>query len=215
MNAFKRISIALNAQISSMIDQIEDHEALANAALADIRDSLLRTKFQVKRIQNEQRAFEQRLEELGREEQDWKKRALASRDQEQDKERALECVRRLAKAQEEAKTVASQLTEHRKIEAQLSEDVRKIEMKFEELKRKKNTLAARESRSEALKKVAHYQACGEDMSVLDRWENKILKSEVESGGFEEAPDEFAKQFTDEEEKRKLEALLDGLATDEA
>lgn len=168
MNAFKRISIALTAQINGLIDQIEDQEAVANAALADIRDSLMKTRFQVKRIQHEQKAFEARITQLRDEEAKWKDRALRTKDENHD--RALECVRRLKKTREEIASTEQQLDAHQKLELQLGEDVAKIEARFEELKRKRSLLIARESRAEAMRKVSEVQNNENLGGIFDRWE---------------------------------------------
>lgn len=207
MKAFKRISVAINAQINGIIDQIEDQEAAADAAIAEIRESLIQTKYHAKRIQNEQGALEKTLGELVRDEAQWKQRALRARDQEQNHERALECVRRLAQTQKEIQSINAQLIDYRKLEDQLTKDLREIEGKLGELRQRRNSLSARDSRAQTLKKVSEHQNCRVDASVFERWEQRVLRSEVESEMCAEESDSFADAFVHEEERQELESLL--------
>lgn len=205
MNTFKRISATLTAQINAMIDQVEDHEAVANVALSDIRDSLTRTKYQVRRIQNEQRGFEQRLAELKVEEAKWQDRARSSASDNRD--RAIECVRRLKKAQSEIATIEQQLNAHVGIERDLAEDIRKIETKFQELKLKRSILAARESRADALGSVAKHHGATDVGGVFDRWEQRIMRGEAISGSLSEPADRLNEEFEIREDEKDLELIL--------
>ncbi|MGZ5278781.1 MAG: PspA/IM30 family protein [Pseudobdellovibrionaceae bacterium] len=208
MNTLKRISASISAQINSMVDQIENHEAVANMALHDIREALMQAKFQIRRVQNEQASFEQRLKEMRKEEERWTERALHS--QNENHERAIECVRRLKKTRDEIATLGQQLTEHGNLERQLTEDVRRIENKFEDLKRKRNLLVARESRSQALSAVADHENSIQLGSVFERWEKKVLRNEVEGESILEPADSFASEYNTQEERLGLEALLEEL-----
>ncbi len=215
MNTIRRLSATISAQINGIIDQLENHEAVANIALNDVRESMMNAKFQVRRIQDEQRVFEHKLQALRKEESIWKERAL--RCEKDDRERALECVRRLTKAREEISALSQQLSDHRELERQMSVDVKKIETKFEELKRKKSLLTARESRASAMQTLNAQKNSIDPGGVFDRWEQQILRSEVEGDLSEslsaERADAFTTEFSNEEERRALEETLESLLRD--
>ncbi len=208
MKALKRLTMTLSAQINSMVDQLENHEAVANMALEEIRESMMQARFQIRRVQNEQRVYEQRVSELAQEEMRWRERALGAQSESHDK--ALECVRRLKKTTDEITSLKQQILHHGTLEDQLTTDVKRIESQFEELKRKRNLLAARQSRSQALAAVAEHGNAEDVGHIFDRWERKVLRTEVASEDLGVEADSFSQEFTRAEEKRELEALLQSL-----
>jgi len=208
MNTLKRISTSITAQINTIIDQIENHEAVANVALNDIHEALMNAKIQIKRVQTERHKFQQQLDELKRDEQKWQERALQLR--ESDHERALECVRRLNRNREESASLLKQLEEHTALERQLERDVRQIESKFEDLKHKRSTLVARQSRAQALKAVTSHNDAADATGVFDRWEQKIMRYDASAELLAEPTDSFASEFENEEKKAELEEILKSL-----
>lgn len=209
MKVFRRISATVNAQINTLIDEIENHEAVADVALGDIREALLRAKYQIHRVQNEQRAFNEKLKELHANEARWSDRALRAKDG--DREQALECVRRLKQTREDIATVNGQLTGHEELERKLAEDVRAIEKKFEELKRKRSELAARQSRAQALTAVSRHQDATEIGGVFDRWEQKVMRGEAHGEVPCEPRDTLNDKFAEQEEREELEKMLTNLS----
>ena len=206
MNALKRLCISVNASINTLIDQVENHEAVADAALADIHDALANARFQLRRIQGEQKRLQDRIGQCRDEEILWRDRAV--RIETRDRECAIECVRRMKKVQQEISSLSSQAAEHGTLEKQLGADVKNIEARFEELKRRRSALAARESRAEAFQSVRRQQSGGQIDGAFERWERAVLRSE---SSFESEPvDNLADQLSSEEEKHELEALLNEL-----
>jgi phage shock protein A len=208
MKALKRLTMTLSAQINSMVDQLENHEAVANMALEEIRETMMQARFQIRRVQNEQRVYEQRLTEMEQEEKRWRERALRAQSESHDK--ALECVRRLKKTTDEITALKQQILHHGTLEEQLTVDVKRIESKFEELKRKRNLLAARQSRSEALAAVTEHGGSEDVGHIFERWEQKVLRGEVASEDSAVEADAFSQEFVRAEEKLELEALLQNL-----
>jgi phage shock protein A len=210
MKMFRRISATINAQINTLIDEIENHEAVADLALADIREALLRAKYQIHRVQSEQRSLGEKLKDLRSAEKRWSERAL--RIKESDRDQALECVRRIKQAREDIDATELQLAGHEELERKLAEDVRAIEKKFEELKRKRSELAARESRAQALTAVSRHQEATDVGGVFDRWELEVMRGEAEGEFPSEGPrDSFEEKFKSEEERAELETLLNELS----
>ncbi len=211
MKTFKRISATFSAQINSIIDQIEDHEAVSNAVIGEIQDALLRAKFQVRRIQNEQMLFENRKQELVKDEAKWKTRALDI--QVAEPEKALECVRRLQRCRTEIKTLNDHICQHSSLQSQLVQDVNRLELQFEKIKSKRSTLAARESRAAAQQKISECTNESQTLSVFDRWEEKILKQEVAGDHVFATEDSLSLEFEKEEERIELQKILSDLISE--
>lgn len=211
MNALKRISLSLTAHMNTLIDQIENHEAVAESVLEDIRSSLLSLKYQIKRIQNESAGFEKRFRQLQEQKAVWGDRAR--RLPESDHDRAVECVRRMKAAQAEAESVAQQRQAHEVLEKELTEQARKIEARFNELRAKQSSLAGRQSRAEAAEKIAHVDAGRSLDTVFDRWEKHILRDEASAELNIEPTDALAREFDEAEELTELEMLLTEIKSD--
>ncbi len=208
MNSIKRLCITMNAHINTMIDQVENHEAVAEAALTEIREALSNTKYQLVRLQNEQKEMLNRHLNLQSVEIKWRERAIqAGAD---NHERAIECMRRLKNIQVELASLANVLTDHRKLEQALVNDVRGIEDKFEELKRRRNSLAARESRAEALQSINRHESQLSLGGAFERWERTIMRSEVDFESKSEPIDALGLEFIKKEEQSELESMLNEL-----
>ncbi len=212
MNSIKRLCITMNAHINSMIDQVENHEAVAEAALADIREALGNAKYQLGRLQNEQKQMESREQALRALEIKWKDRAVqaSTLTGTQNHERAIECVRRLKNTQSELTALGNAITEHRNLEKVLVHDVHGIEEKFNDLKRRRSMLAARESRAEVLQSISKHESQISAGSAFERWERSILRSEVNSEKAFEPQDHLNSEFNKEEEQIELEVMLSEL-----
>lgn len=212
MNSIKRICISMNAHINSMIDQVENHEAVAEAALSEIRESMANAQYQLVRLQNEQKQMEARELALKALELKWKERAIQAGTG--NHERAIECVRRLKGTQAEISSLAGALIEHRNLEKILVNDVRGIEEKFTELKRRRSLLAARESRAEALQSINKHENKIAVGGAFERWERSIMRAEIDTGKLAEPVDHLSLELSIEEEKLELESLLSELLTSE-
>jgi len=205
MNALKRISLSLTAHMNTLIDQIENHEAVAESVLEDIRNSLLSLKYQIKRIQSEGAGFEKRIGHLLEQKAIWEDRAR--RLPEADQDRAIECVRRMKAASDEANKLADQRAAHEELEKQLTEQARKIEGRFNELKSKQSAFAGRQSRAEAVEKLNRFETCGLQDTVFSRWEKQILRTEAATEVCSESTDSLAREFNQAEERVELEEML--------
>ena len=212
MNPFRRLKATITAQFGDFLDQIENHEAVADALIREVERSAAKARVQLRRVKDDGERLGRRVRELGEARAQWTDRALRIGDT--DRPRALECVRRIERADGDRRAAEEQLGEQRKLEAQLTRDLASIEENLAQLRRKRNALASRQSRAEALRVLQ-----GDDLGILTeidgifaRWETKVTEYEVSGGagdGGGEA-DDLATGFLREEEKVRLEATLDRL-----
>jgi phage shock protein A len=195
--------------MDGMVSRIENHEALAASAIRDVRQAAARATVQLRRV----RADGTRLREEAAARREailtWKERA--ARSAEEDREKAIECLRRSRRAEREARELERRLVEHERIEQQLARDVAAVEDRLARLEEQRNVLATRQSRAEALGTVREAQApCGVEVDeVFGRWETRVAEREFE-GGCLARGDDLETGFREAEEGEELAAELDAL-----
>lgn len=212
MKAMKRITTSLFANFDWAVTQIENHEALVNAALREIQHAGAKARVQINRVRQDGERMRRRLTEQRQAAQVWEERAL--RCAQSDEARALECLKRCKQAQLEAQELELQITNHARIEEDLARDLEAIERRIEDLKRKRNTLRTRESTAEALSTMQSQDAglIAELDDVFDRWEIKVAsydQCEVVAGNGARS---LEREFETEEETAALRAELANLQT---
>lgn len=211
MNPFRTLRATLSAQFADFIEQIENHEAVADGLIREVERSAAKAKVQLGRVRGDGERLARRMAELEAAKQQWTARAL--RCGEADRPRALECMSRLERADTDAKACEQQLTEQRKLAGQLGRDLASIEENLAALRRKRNALASREARAETLR-ILHEGDLGvlsEIDGLFARWETKVTQYELGSSGDALAvDDELASTFSKEEERARLETSLDRL-----
>jgi phage shock protein A len=208
MNGLKRIFISLAAQTTRIMDDFENHEAVAEAALREFAGLLAKVDAQARASTAELESLDRRVEQLKVDILTWSRRAVA--EQAHDRTRALECVRRLqAKQRDLAETEQQRLS--------VSATLREIEHRRDELRtqltqlqQRHRQLVARQSHTDAqtLAGESDYTStCPQD--VFARWETRLATAEALQTPAH-APDVFAAQFTAAEEDQALQASLDEL-----
>jgi phage shock protein A len=207
MNILKQWSKVVSSQFTTIVNQIENHEALVESALHDMRDAARRARAQLSKVKQDGEAMDAQLQLLKERKQRWEERAVECGAS--DREKALECVRRRRQLAEEESHLEKQLAQHKKLQTQLSIDLQKIDTRIAELKRKKNVLSARQSRSQAFQIGAldHSQGLTEIQDIFERWERRI--SEYDDYTAVDI-DELEQSFVEKEEHAELEKELSSL-----
>ncbi len=206
---FKQISTNITASFNSFCDRIENHEAVAQSLLEDAQNARARFKVRLQRVQRDTESLRQRIRKRESDVGQWKERALSVHAEDQLK--ALECLKRSKRAEAELGPARAELAAQEKTENDLHEGVRQIEIRIEELRRRKHTLSAREIRAHALREQAATSGSfGDDIeSLFERWEIKVSEAEFSA----DSPSDFdplETEFLRGEEVADLTAELDAL-----
>lgn len=209
MKTIKRITTSLFANFDWAVTQIENHEALVNAALREIQHAGAKARVQLGRVRQDGDRMKRKLTELSEADALWTERAL--RCGATDEAKALECLRRKKKANSERLELEAQIAGHARLEENLANDLEAIEKRIEELKRKRNTLRTRESTAEALSAMQSQDAglIAELDDVLDRWEIKVSTYESSDVG-NTCAKALETELENEEEEAALRAELSAL-----
>ena len=200
MRVFHRFTHTVSASIDSLLDQIENQEAVVSASIRDVEHGAARVRVHRKRCERRIAELEQRIETLSRESQLWKQRSSRFRD---DRQKALECVRRHLAADRAQSAHARELEQQRALLEKISADEQAIESKLCELRTRCAALSSREARSAA---QAGAERAGDLDAVFDRWEARIEGAEA---FVDRAPssDAFARSLSREEEQARVESEL--------
>ncbi len=203
MNVFTRVTTRVASSFDWVMNQIENHDALVHAAIREIQESGVKARIQLGRVQTDGRKMEDRIRTLDEQIRLWTERA--KRIAAQDEKAALECVKRRRDAEREKKYLLEQLVQHRAFVEQLGKELRELESKLDELKRKRNAFSAKQHRAEAVRagQLSEYGMVSEIDDIFERWEIKLGEYDVHI-----APkDDLADRFESEEETEILRAEL--------
>lgn len=210
MKALRRWTSSIAASFDYVVTQIENHDALITRAMKEMQSAVARAKVQLKRVSADGQGLRKRIAELEAEEQSWRDRAEKFAND--NKVKALECLRREKRVKIQLKELEEQAIRHRALENQLKTDLSKAEDRLTRLVQQRNLLRTRESRAQALKIVTDEDSTlvSEIDEIFDRWETKVTEYEFEGGCCALNRDEFEEELLSEEEKIELTKELESL-----
>lgn len=209
MNSVKKLLISLKTQVSHVVDDFENHEALTAVAIEEIEKIGRKTRIQLNRVRNRIRALEKNIEEQKKDVDKWSKRAVSL--ESSDRERALNCMKRLKGTEKQIEILSRQHEEAVGQEKKIAADLARISEQLGELKTRRETLIARQNVAQATGTVSRSTAnpAGDVNSVFERWENQVIGSEFEFPADNPA-DTFEEEFEKQEHDAELKAALDDL-----
>lgn len=212
----KNLVTSFTATFDQFAKRVENHEAVAENVLADVRKAAARLRVQAGRIQadidrrrNTQKTALQSAEQ-------WRKRALSQ--PEAGKEQAIECLRRAEQAQHAADSTDQQIARCEGLLAEVQSAQRDVEARLVDLKLRKSALASRDARVDALSVSYDPILCEEVDAVFERWEHAVIEKEYLDGSscaISDSPgarmdDRFERDFERAETDAALEATLAAL-----
>jgi len=214
MSRFKQWSTVFLSRVDSVVSRLENHEALVDSAINEVRHSLAKAKVQLGRVRHDRQSLRQRHEQALNAVHSWTERATSIAAE--DEQRALECLRRKHGSAREATGLESRLAEQVQVEERLVADIAAVEERLIRLLHQRNLLRTRESTAAAKGAMASATSpFGEDVGeVLERWEMQVVEAELGNGyaGTDSSlgtatSDGFGDSFAAEEEQRALREEL--------
>lgn len=200
-----RVFHSFKHTITTFLDQIENQEAVVLASIRELEQGASRVRVHRKRCERRIEQLEQRIAALDLEASNWRERVVRVRD---DRERALECVRR-HRAAERARTAhAAELEQQRALREKIVRDEDAVDTKLTELRARCATLSSREVRAAA----ASALGTSDIDAVFDRWEAKLDGIEPSDEGT--SSDGFARSFSKEEDDAATLAELERILGEE-
>ena len=207
MGIFDRLSSLLRSNINDLISRAEDPEKMLTQILVDMRGQLVKAKQQVaSSIADEKRLRDQTDSEF-KQAQDWEQKAMLAIQSGRDdlaKQALVRHGEHLSHAQQLETTWESHKLETDKLKGQL----RDLNDKIEEAKRKKNLLVARQRRAQAQQRIAETMSSLSEKSAFEafaRMEERIETNERQL----KASAEIEEEFTGDTLQRDFKALEKG------
>jgi phage shock protein A len=214
MSRFKQWSTVFLSRVDSVVSRLENHEALVDSAIDEVRHSLAKAKVQLGRVRHDRETLQRRHHQALAAVHSWTERATSIAAE--DEQRALECLRRKHGSAREAAGLESRLAEQVQVEERLVADIAAVEERLTRLLHQRNLLRTRESTAAAKGAMASATSpFGEDVGeVLERWEMQVVEAELgnsyigpDTSSGAAVADSFGDSFAAEEEQRALREEL--------
>jgi phage shock protein A len=207
MGLFDRISQLLKSNINDLISKAEDPEKMLTQILDDLRGQLVKAKQQVAvAIADEKRLRDQADAEF-KQSEDWERRAMLAVQEGRDdlaKQALVRHGEHLQHGQQLEQTWEAHKADSEKLKGQL----REMNDKIEEAKRKKNLLVARQRRAQAQQRIQETMSSLSEKSAFEafsRMEERIETNERQI----KAAAEIDEEFTGDTLQRDFKALEKG------
>lgn len=213
MNVLRRITATLSGSVESAVNHLENHDALVEASLRQTRALAAETRVRLARVRQDGLRLGARITELQDSEVSWSNRALslAGSEDEEQREKALECIRRRNHVRQQKLALNKSLDSHNQQEKTLQQTLASIETRLSDIENNRNMLRTRASAAEA-QRVANKLDSSPGLAVddvLERWEMRILQAEYGNPATGES-DAFAAEFENQEDRESLQLQLDEL-----
>jgi len=204
VNILDRIAQVLRANINDLLDNAEDPEVMLNQILRDMEDSLDKGKSQVAEQIAQEKMMQADLDAAQKNVTEWGKKAELALAKEKE-DLAREALRRQADYEEQVEVYEKQLAAQQQAVKKLKADLAALESKYQDARRKKDTLIARAKRVSAQQQIASASAklsAVDYSSDLARMERRIQEKEARAAARQEldkssSDDDFDKLGADD------------------
>ncbi|HEY0971293.1 MAG TPA: PspA/IM30 family protein [Gemmatimonadales bacterium] len=193
MGIFDRLSSLVKSNINDLITSAENPEKMLNQIIVDMREQLAKAKQQVaSAIADEKRLRDQADAEI-RQANDWEQKAVLALQQGRE-DLAKQALVRHTEHLQHGQQLEMTWEAHRQETEKLKGQLRDLNDKIEEAKRKKNLLLARQRRAEAQKRIASTMSSLSEKSAFEafaRMEERIEQNERQIKASAEIDEEFS------------------------
>ena len=213
MSYLKRITVSLGSQIENLVSQVEDHEAVVDAAISDAQKSLAAAKLRLTRVIRDEEQLQEQISSLKQSQLKWRNRAKQVA--QNDEVTALECLRRSKEAGVRVENLQHVHAEHQRQREQLQSIIRQAEQQIQEKIQRRNLMSTRENALRSSRSLEHTSAAiaADSEQTFDRWQTRITEMEIGSA-IDNPVDSLEHEFSSKEEIDELKLELDELMQEE-
>lgn len=213
MAIFERINNILRANLNDMLDRAEDPEKMLNQIIRDMEAAIQDAKSQVADMIAQEKVIKRDMEHSQELADEWEQKAELAVQNTRD-DLALEALRRKRDYQEHADVYRQQWEAQKAAVERLKGELTQLQSKYDEARRKKDVLIARQKRARAQADVVRTSERLESIdygSELDRMERRIVTEEARAEATTEMADEsIENQFAELEQDDELQSELERL-----
>src|ERR1044071_2443742 len=193
MGIFYRFSTLLRSNINDLISRAEDPEKMLNQILVDMKSQLVKAKQQVAAAIADEKRLRDQAENEMKLAKDWENKAMLAVREGRD-DLAKQALVRKSEHEQHGLQLQTTWEAHRAETDKLKDQLRGLNDKIEEAKRKKNLLLARQRRAQAQKRIAETMSSMSENSAFDafsRMEERIEQNERQIKASVEIEEEFS------------------------
>ncbi len=210
MGIIDRLSSLMRSNINDLISRAEDPEKMLNQILVDMRGQLAKAKQQVATAIADEKRLRDQTDAEYRQAQDWEQKAVLAIKESRD-DLAKQALMRQGEHTSHGQQLEQTWELHRAETEKLKNQLRDLNDKIEEAKRKKNLLVARQRRAEAQKRISETMSSMSEKSAFEafaRMEERIETNERQL----KASIEIEEEFTGDALARDFKQLEKGAAS---
>src|SRR3954471_4322707 len=193
MGLFDRFSTLLRSNINDLISRAEDPEKMLTQILVDMRSQLVKAKQQVAAAIGDEKRLRDQADQEMKQAADWNNKAMLAVREGRD-DLAKQALVRKSEHESHGMQLATTWEAHRAETEKLKDQLRGLNDKIEEAKRKKNLLLARQRRAQAQRRIAETMSSMSENSAFDafsRMEERIEQNERQIKASVEIDEEFS------------------------
>jgi phage shock protein A len=210
MGIFSRLTDIVNSNLNSILDRAEDPEKLIRLVIQEMEDTLVEVRSSTVRTIAERKEIERKLSQLGREMDEWQRKAelALSRDRDDLAKGALVAKSKIA---EQIDALQHQLTHIEEALAKSSEDISRLQEKLTDAKKREKAIVLRHKSAASRLKVntqIHDERINDAFARFEQVERNLdeLEGRAESLDIGRRKT-LAEEFSDFEASTKVEQEL--------
>jgi phage shock protein A len=213
MGIFSRLGTLIKSNLNDLISRAEDPQKMLNQIVLDMQNQLVEAKKQVAVSIADEKRLKKQLDEQTELSREWERKAMMAVTAGDDT-LAKEALRRKSEHDAQVTEFTKQWGLQKEAVEKLKEQLRTLNDKIEEAKRKKNILIARQKRAEAQKAIQDTMRGLSDTNAFDSFERMAQKvDQIEAEA--EASHELGNELTGDTLAHKFKALESGSGGDHA
>jgi phage shock protein A len=207
MGIFSRLGSLIKSNLNDLISKAEDPQKMLNQIVVDMQNQLVEAKKQVAVSIADQKRLEKQRDEQSELSKEWERKAMLAV-RAGDDNLAREALRRKTEHDNQLGEFAKQSDLQKQAVDKLKEQLRTLNDKIEEAKRKKNILIARQKRAEAQRAIQDTMRGLSDVSAFDTFERMAQRvDQIEAEA--EASTELGGELAGDTLQAKFKALESG------
>ena len=207
----KRLVASVGASFEQFVNKVENHEAVAESVIRDVRAAAAKMKVQMAGVNARAESLRERRDRLAEDAGRWRTRA--KRFATEDEDRALECLRRMKRADAEQAQVIGQLAQYEALGEELKDRLAAVEARLSDLQLKRTALSSRSARAQVMG-AADQDPLSDANAVFERWEMAVIEDEYLDDVVEGRSDALERELDAAEEREQLKAALEALAKED-
>ena len=167
MGFFKRITATVAANVDSAVASMENHDAVVEASLNDMRRASAKAKARLLRVTNDGVRLRRKFADLQTAEARWVERAKQYAND--DEAKALECLRRKKDCERHLSSCEETIQQHTELESRLKISIEKIDNRYQDLEQTRTMMRTRQSAADAYRTSELVGNSSNFLNVMTPW----------------------------------------------